>query len=194
VTSGPGPDSPGDETSPLPTGAEPTLRPRPSPGPTANRPTSPPPTSPPPTSPPPTSAPPDSSPSSSQAPSSPPPASAPADPNADVVQGSEADQVRAEIAATREELGETVDALSAKLDVKARVEEKKTAAQETVKAKVNEGVDVAKTQAHRLQEAATDEQGKPTPPAIGAAAGAGFLLVLLLLLRRRRRRRKSGSD
>lgn len=101
---------------------------------------------------------------------------------------SEADRLRAEIAETRAELGETVDALSAKLDVKSRLDEKKVEATETVKAKLNEGVATAKQQAARVGEAATDSDGKPTQPAIGAAIGAG--VVFLLVVRRRRRKRR----
>jgi hypothetical protein len=186
VTSETGPTLPSDDTNPLPTGAEPpkeTTRrqKKPSPGPRATRqPTSPPPSSPPPSSPPPTSPP----------PTSPPPSSPPPGPEAGADEVSEADRVRAEIAQTRAELGETVEALSAKLDVKARMDEKKVEVTENVKAKVEEGVAVAKQQAAQLQAAATDEQGKPKPPAVGAAAGVGAGLVLLLLVRRRRRKRR----
>jgi hypothetical protein len=170
VTSPNEPTRPGDETNPMPavpsTGA-------------SRVPTSPPPTSPPPTSPP---------------PSSPPPASAPNDPDAAVVSGSEADRIRAEIEETRAELGETVDALSAKLDVKGRLDDKKAEVTEVAKAKVNEGVVTAKQTAARVQEVATDDQGKPTPPAIGAAAGVGALFFLILLIRRRRRKRRQLLD
>ncbi len=101
---------------------------------------------------------------------------------------SEADRIRAEILETRAELSRTVEQLGAKLDVKARVADKQAEVTETVKAKVDEGVTTAKQGAAKLQEAATDEQGKPTPQAY-AAAGGVFLLLVLLLRRRRRRRR-----
>lgn len=166
MTSETGPAAPGDETNPMATTDAAQV--------TGGAP-SPPPSSPPPTSPPPTS---------------PPPANAPSDAPASLAEGSEADRIRAEIAATREELGDTVDALSAKLDVKGRVEDKKDEVTELVKAKMNEGVETAKHTAARVQEVATDDQGKPTPPAIGAAAGAGAFVFLLLLLRRRRKRKR----
>jgi MYXO-CTERM domain-containing protein len=101
---------------------------------------------------------------------------------------SEADRIRAEIVETRAELSDTVEQLGAKLDVKARVADKQAEVTETVKAKVDEGVTTAKQSAAKLQEAATDEQGNPTPQAF-AAAGGVFLLLVLLLRRRRRRRR-----
>jgi hypothetical protein len=103
--------------------------------------------------------------------------------------GSEADRLRAEIVETRAELSDTVEQLGAKLDVKGRVADKQAEVTENVRAKVDEGVTVAKQSAAKLQEAATDEEGKPTPQAY-AAAGGVFLLLLLLLRRRRRRRRR----
>lgn len=79
------------------------------------------------------------------------------------------EELQTEIAKTREALGETVDALSAKTDVKARVGAK---------------VDEAKG---RVQDAATDDQGnlKPAVPAGAAAVAVG--IVALLVWRRRRR-------
>lgn len=102
----------------------------------------------------------------------------------------EADRIRAEILETRAELSETVEQLGAKLDVKARVADKQAEVTETVRAKVDEGVATAKENAAKLQEAATDDQGNPTPQAF-AAAGGVFLLLVLLLRRRRRRRRRA---
>jgi MYXO-CTERM domain-containing protein len=166
VTSDPGSTPPADETAPLPTGAE---RSKPRPRPKARRPASPPPSGPPPTA--------TSGPSEDAAAS-----------------GSEAERLRAEIEATRAQLGDTVDALSAKLDVKGRVDEKRAEVTDTVKAKIDEGVATAKQGVGRVQEVATDDQGKPTTPAVGAAAGAGALLLLLLLLRRRRRKRRNTLD
>ena len=107
--------------------------------------------------------------------------------------GEDSHAIREQIEQTRERMGDTVDALSAKLDVKSRVEEKRAEVTETVKEKANEGVVAAKQTVAKVQDAATDEQGKPTPPAVGAAAGAGFLFVLILILRRRRKKRRARS-
>lgn len=81
----------------------------------------------------------------------------------------EIEELQTEIEKTREALGETVDALSAKTDVKARVGAK---------------VDEAKGRVH---DAATDDQGdlKPAVPAGAAAVAVG--IVALLVWRRRRR-------
>jgi hypothetical protein len=76
------------------------------------------------------------------------------------------DQLRGEIAETREELGETVEALAAKTDVKAQAREK----QEQAKAKVGETVEQAKRD-----------------PKIPIAAGAIALLLIVLLVRKRSR-------
>lgn len=79
------------------------------------------------------------------------------------------EELQTEIEKTREALAETVDALSAKADVKARVGAK---------------VDEAKG---RVQDAATDDRGdlKPAVPAGAAAVAVG--IVALLVWRRRRR-------
>jgi hypothetical protein len=71
-------------------------------------------------------------------------------------------EVRAEVERTREELGETVEALAHKADVKARAREK-----------------VEEVKAH-----AVEAGGGRIPPLAIAGAAAG-LLVLVLVLRRR---------
>jgi LPXTG-motif cell wall-anchored protein len=184
VTSDQGSTGPADETAPLPVGEQ-ARQQNATPTPTNPTPTSPRPTSPPPSSPPPGYEPGGPKHAGSQSSGSDSEAAA---------TGSEADRIRAEIEATRADLGETVDALSAKLDVKGRVDEKRAEVTETVKEKANEGVVAAKQTVAKVQDAATDDQGKPTLPAMGAAAGAGFLLVLLILLRRRRRKRRNRLD
>ncbi len=78
------------------------------------------------------------------------------------------DQIEADIAATREQLGNTVDALSHRLDVKSRLKEQ-----------AQEGREQA---VRRMQE----------QPAIPIAAAAGAVLLLALTVWRRRRRRKKG--
>lgn len=88
-----------------------------------------------------------------------------------------ADELAAQVEQKRQELGETVDALSARLDVKARSREKVQQARQRVT-----------EQATRAREAATDENGRPTQQAVlVGAAGAGLLagVVVLALWRRR---------
>lgn len=82
------------------------------------------------------------------------------------------EELQTEIEKTRQSLGETVDALSAKTDVKARVGAK---------------VDEAK---RRVQDAATDDQGdlKPAVPAGAAAMALVAVGIVALLVWRKRRR------
>jgi hypothetical protein len=74
------------------------------------------------------------------------------------------EQIEAEIAAQREELADTVDQLTAKLDVKSQAQ-----------AKVNE-----------MKHRATTDNGRPRPELLGAA-GALVTAGLALLWWRRRR-------
>jgi Protein of unknown function (DUF3618) len=79
------------------------------------------------------------------------------------------DEIREEIADTREELGDTVTALAAKSDLRAQATQKLQETSETAKGKLSE-----------VSEAI---QRNPAP-----AAAAGGAVALLLLVRRRRRR------
>ena len=94
---------------------------------------------------------------------------APGEPSPDP--GTDVEQIQAEIEKTRQALGETLEALSAKTDVKARVGAK---------------VDHTRT---RLREAARDDQGdlKPAIPAAAAVVAVG--IVVLLAWRSRSRSR-----
>jgi len=92
---------------------------------------------------------------------------------------SEADRVIADIEATRAELGETVDALAGKLDVKAQARDRVDDAREQVTRAIA-----------NAREAATDERGNPTTAAKGAAGAAAAVLVGLLAVSAVRRRRR----
>ena len=72
-------------------------------------------------------------------------------------QGKTPEQIQADIEAQREQLAETVDQLSAKLDVKSRAQQK----------------------AADLKDRATTDTGKPRPEVLGAA---GSLLAMALVL------------
>lgn len=72
--------------------------------------------------------------------------------------------IEAEIARRREELADTVDALQAKLDVKARATHK----------------------AADLKDRATTDSGKPRPDLTGAVIGVVVVVVALVVWRRRR--------
>ena len=88
-------------------------------------------------------------------------------------------QIEAEIARTRAELAETVDELTARLDLKARARQR-----------VGEIKERAVARSQSVRAGATDDQGRPTPAALGAggAAAAALVAVVVLLVRRRRRR------
>jgi ElaB/YqjD/DUF883 family membrane-anchored ribosome-binding protein len=92
-------------------------------------------------------------------------------------------QIRAEIDATREELGDTVEALAEKTDVKAqakaKVEEAKEQARakaEEVKAQVKEAAPESPEEGIRQAQAFAKQNPKPL-------AIAGGVLLLFLLLR-----------
>ena len=86
-------------------------------------------------------------------------------------QPTDPDQLRGEIAEAREELGETVEALAAKADVKGRATDKVYEQKARARAKLNE----------------VTEQVKEKPAPVAAVAGGVGALLLLVLLRRRRR-------
>ncbi len=98
-------------------------------------------------------------------------------------------ELQADIEQTREQLGETVDALTAKLDVKTRAKDRLA----TTKLQLKDQADATRAQAADLvrkgKAAATTDEGKPTPAAIGGSAGAAALVVAVVvavvLVRRR---------
>lgn len=91
----------------------------------------------------------------------------------------EADRVVADIEATRAELGSTVDALAAKLDVRAQARNR-----------IDETRERAGTELTRLRAAATDDRGRPTATTVGVAGAlvAAVVAVAAAVVRRRRRR------
>lgn len=73
------------------------------------------------------------------------------------------EQIEAEIAAQRAQLADTVDQLTAKLDVKSRAQDKVAA----------------------LKDSATTETGSPRPEVVAAAGSLVAMAVVLLLWRHR---------
>ncbi len=109
------------------------------------------------------------------------------------------EELRRQIDETRADLGDTVEALSAKADVKAQVKEKVDERkeqlheqQEQVKEKAVEVQEQVQAKAVEVQEQVQEragevqEQAKKNPAPFFAAGGAAVLLLLLLLVRRRR--------
>jgi hypothetical protein len=100
-------------------------------------------------------------------------------------------ELQADIEDTREQLGETVDALAAKLDVKSRAKDRVA----TTKVQLKGRADAARAQVSELartgKAAATTDEGKPTPAAltggVGTAALVVAVVVAVVLLRRRGR-------
>jgi Protein of unknown function (DUF3618) len=83
------------------------------------------------------------------------------------------EDIQADIAQTRNELGQTVEALSDKLDVKTRAKEKAAETKERVVAK-----------ADSLRHTATDNPQRTVPVAAVVLVGA---LAAVIVVRRRRR-------
>lgn len=88
------------------------------------------------------------------------------------------DAIEADIARSREELAETVDELTARLDVRTRVKDR-----------LRDTRARAAARAADLRERATDAEGRPTPVTIGAGGALALLGIAgaALLVRRRRR-------
>ncbi|MGC9665775.1 DUF3618 domain-containing protein [Planosporangium sp. 12N6] len=101
--------------------------------------------------------------------------SRPARPPADV------DELRADIEHTRAELGETVQALAAKVDVKARFQE----GADEAKARLREGLVEAPERAQELA-ARTGQAVRRNPVPYAVAAGAVVLIVVFLRWRNSR--------
>lgn len=89
----------------------------------------------------------------------------------------DAEEVVADIEATRAELGRTVDALSEKFDLKAQA-----------RARLDEARERGARSVTDIKDLATDERGKPTATAIGAVVAALVGVLAMAVLRRRRRR------
>jgi ElaB/YqjD/DUF883 family membrane-anchored ribosome-binding protein len=87
-------------------------------------------------------------------------------------QPTDPDQLRGEIAEAREELGETVEALAAKADVRGRAKDTVYEQKARARAKLDEVIELVKEK----------------PARVAAVAGGVVTLLLLVLLRRRRRR------
>ena len=105
-----------------------------------------------------------------------------------------AEALTAEIEKTRQELGQTVEALAAKADVKARARHRATEVAGNLRGKARATVGKARAGVHSAKDKLA-EHGPATPATTGvrvysvtaAAAAAGALLLAWLTVRRRRR-------
>ena len=100
--------------------------------------------------------------------------------------GEDPDRIRREIEATREEMGDTVDALSYKADVKSRAKEKVVDTKDSLKAKVvgtTDRVGDATPDSEQVKANARRAAGMAQENPLGLAVGsiaAGFIAGLLL--------------
>jgi Protein of unknown function (DUF3618) len=92
------------------------------------------------------------------------------------------DDIQADIERTREQLGETVEALTDKFDVKGRAKHK---AQDAKQAVVD-GAQTAKARgadaAAKAKDAATDDEGNVKPVVPGAAIATAALVAVVIYL------------
>ncbi|MEO6882181.1 MAG: DUF3618 domain-containing protein [Mycobacteriaceae bacterium] len=85
------------------------------------------------------------------------------------------DAIIDDIDQTRKELVDTVDQLAAKLDVKAQASRQ-----------VQEVKETAITKVHAVADELTDDDGKPTPAALGGLVAVVALVVALIVWRARK--------
>jgi hypothetical protein len=96
--------------------------------------------------------------------------------------GEDPDRIRREIEATRSEMGDTVDALTYKADVKSRAKEKVVGTKDSIKSKVV-GVGDAAPDGEQVKQNARRAAGMAQENPLGLAIGsiaAGFIVGLLL--------------
>lgn len=110
------------------------------------------------------------------------------------------EDIQADIEQTRQELGETVDALTAKMDVKSRTKARLEDTKQRATVKLNETkgqasvkLQDAKVKTSQLtaqaKQSATDDAGKPKPAVLAGAGGVvtALVAVVSLVLWRKRR-------
>ena len=95
--------------------------------------------------------------------------------------------LREEIQQTRHDLGETVQALAAKADVKARARESVEHAKARVRDSVGHATELVRgTVTHASHDAGVTARRNPVPVGVVLAAGAALIITLLILRGRRR--------
>jgi len=119
--------------------------------------------------------------------------------HADAASSGDPDRIRADIEQTRAELGDSVDALAAKADVKARAKDTAEAAKDRAKAAAEAAKDRAKAAAEAAGERAkeTTEQVRETvrrrpAPVAAALAGVAAVIGAVVFVRRRAAKARFG--
>lgn len=100
------------------------------------------------------------------------------------------EEIQASIEQTREELGETVDALTAKLDVKSRTKARLSDTKNQAAVKLQDARAKASDLTRSAQKSVTDDQGKPKPALIAGAAGLAAVVVTTIAVVAWRKRRR----
>jgi hypothetical protein len=94
------------------------------------------------------------------------------------------EEIEADVEQTRQELGETVEALADKLDVKGRAKDKAAETKEHVIEKANEAKDQVVARADALKHTATENPQRTVP--VAAVVLIAALSVGIVVWRRRR--------
>ncbi len=114
----------------------------------------------------------------------------PAGPNGEPGADASFEEIQADIDKTRQELGQTVEALVAKADVKGRAKEKASDTKERITEKAAQTRDVVVEKATAAQSAArealTDDAEVKSLLPVAAAIAAGIAVIGLVVWRRRR--------
>ena len=99
------------------------------------------------------------------------------------------EKIQADIEQTRQELGETVDALTAKLDVKGRAKSKLDDTKQRAAGQVQVAQARATDLTRNAKSSATTADGKPTPTVLATVAGVVVTVLAaatLAIVRKRR--------
>ncbi len=94
-------------------------------------------------------------------------------------------EIEAEIEQQREQLAGTIDALTAKLDVKGNTKAKVADVRATTQAKVADAGATTRLKAGEVRDLATTDQGKPRPEVLAGAAALVIVVVGLVWWSRR---------
>ena len=103
------------------------------------------------------------------------------------------DEIEADIAATRERLAESVDALADKVNVKARAQEKVDQSKEQAREKLGQAREQAEEKLEQAKTKGQDllGQARQAPPPVQLAIVSVPIVVIVLLIVRAVRRRRS---
>jgi hypothetical protein len=99
-------------------------------------------------------------------------------------------ELQEDIERTRQDLAETIDELTARLDVKSRARDSLVEAKERARDRIVEAKAQTSHRIHQLRDRAIDVDGRPRPPVVAAAAALLAAVVTAAVLGRHRRSRR----